>query len=307
MAINYYRWDDPSAPILTGESGKLVALLDACLINGYGAKTSAGWTKPFSATDIGVYRHPDAGSAYFKIIDDGSVSASSTENAGLRGYMQMSDINTGTNAFPIISQYCGIKKSTVTTATSKEWVLLEDGGMVYLYIAHNLLTSYGGTYAFGKFNSRVVGDQYNYMIGASYSDHGAYAYAPWMTSNTATGVAARAYNGIDESKLINNYSMHNWTGLVSTSNVGVSELDGTFTLQEDVLLGELNDTSKVVIRGIYPGMHGIFEQLSANAYNASTFNSRDGLKSYIIFPLYTTSNPVANYAFEITDGGTWWS
>ena len=38
MTVRVYRWDDASAPVLTGEVGKLAALLKACLVTGYGAK-----------------------------------------------------------------------------------------------------------------------------------------------------------------------------------------------------------------------------------------------------------------------------
>ena len=40
-APTIYRSTDASAPVLTGEVGKLVDLLDACLVNGYGAKSAA--------------------------------------------------------------------------------------------------------------------------------------------------------------------------------------------------------------------------------------------------------------------------
>jgi hypothetical protein len=46
-----YRWDDASAPTLTStDLNSIFDVLDACLVNGYGAKASLGWTKPFSGT-----------------------------------------------------------------------------------------------------------------------------------------------------------------------------------------------------------------------------------------------------------------
>ena len=52
MTVRVYRWDDASAPVLTGEVGKLAALLKACLVTGYGSKTAAGWSNPYSATNV---------------------------------------------------------------------------------------------------------------------------------------------------------------------------------------------------------------------------------------------------------------
>jgi hypothetical protein len=44
MTVRIYRSTDGSAPVLTGQAGKLTDLLDAILVNGYGSKTAAGWT-----------------------------------------------------------------------------------------------------------------------------------------------------------------------------------------------------------------------------------------------------------------------
>ena len=50
MTVTVYRSTDASAPVLTGVAGAMKAVLDACLVNGYGAKAAAGWSAPFSAT-----------------------------------------------------------------------------------------------------------------------------------------------------------------------------------------------------------------------------------------------------------------
>ncbi|WP_297486902.1 MULTISPECIES: hypothetical protein [Pseudomonadota] len=40
MTVTIYSSKDASAPALTGIAGSLVAVLDACLVNGYGTKMS---------------------------------------------------------------------------------------------------------------------------------------------------------------------------------------------------------------------------------------------------------------------------
>ena len=42
MPWTVYRSDDAGAPNLTGAAGSLIAILDAVLVNGYGAKPAAG-------------------------------------------------------------------------------------------------------------------------------------------------------------------------------------------------------------------------------------------------------------------------
>jgi hypothetical protein len=44
MTVTVYKSTDASAPVMCGQYGKLVQLLDAILVNGYGAKASLGWS-----------------------------------------------------------------------------------------------------------------------------------------------------------------------------------------------------------------------------------------------------------------------
>ena len=56
--VKIYRWDDVGAPVLDKTSGCMLAIFKACLVTGYGAKESAGWTMPFEdiAAGIKVFR-----------------------------------------------------------------------------------------------------------------------------------------------------------------------------------------------------------------------------------------------------------
>lgn len=56
MGVTVYRFDDAGAPTLSAAAGALISVLDACLVNGYGAKPAAGWTKAFSDTNQAAYR-----------------------------------------------------------------------------------------------------------------------------------------------------------------------------------------------------------------------------------------------------------
>ena len=44
-----YTATDIGGPgLLTGVTGSLINILNACLVNGYTSKSAAGWTKPFA-------------------------------------------------------------------------------------------------------------------------------------------------------------------------------------------------------------------------------------------------------------------
>ncbi|MGE3907973.1 MAG: hypothetical protein AB7K36_01385, partial [Chloroflexota bacterium] len=52
-----YRSTDSGAPVLTGQAGSLLNLLDKCLVDGYGSKAAAGWSRPYTGTNKTAYRN----------------------------------------------------------------------------------------------------------------------------------------------------------------------------------------------------------------------------------------------------------
>lgn len=50
MPVTVYRSTDAGAPVLSNSNGSLIAVLKACLVDGYSSKASAGWTAPFTGT-----------------------------------------------------------------------------------------------------------------------------------------------------------------------------------------------------------------------------------------------------------------
>ena len=81
--VNIYRSTDASAPTLEGVNGSLVALLDACLVNGYGSQSAAGWTIAYTTTNKRVYRNSttDGTGFYLNVDDSGSGSGGAQEAA----------------------------------------------------------------------------------------------------------------------------------------------------------------------------------------------------------------------------------
>lgn len=67
LPVKVYRWDDAGAPALDKTAGCLMAIFKACLVTGYGAKESAGWSMPFdNGVDNKVFRPPlGAGTNYY--------------------------------------------------------------------------------------------------------------------------------------------------------------------------------------------------------------------------------------------------
>src|SRR5690606_21289348 len=106
----YFRWDDASAPTLSGTAGSLLELLRACLVgtdgvaygSGENEKLAAGWTEEFTGTNVAVFRNSLAAGGtgdYFR-IDDNGIAVGGAREAMLTAYNTMSDIDTGTGLMP---------------------------------------------------------------------------------------------------------------------------------------------------------------------------------------------------------------
>jgi hypothetical protein len=176
MAVNLYRSTDAGAPSLSGTVGSLIALLDAVLVNGYGAKAAAGWTKAFAAANLAVYRNSAAqGSGHYLSIDDAGGGANGAREANARAAVVATATNAATavvgmtEPFPTAGQAARgltIAKSRILDATARKWVVVADQRTFYLFTFPTTFQGWSG-FAFGDFFSlRGNTDAYrSFIIG----------------------------------------------------------------------------------------------------------------------------------------------
>jgi hypothetical protein len=152
--------------VLTGQVGTLITLLDACLVNGYGAKAALGWAKPYSATNAGVYRAASGTRHCLQIIDNAATAGVGRE-AQAMGFEVMTAYNTGTGMFPTaLQQSLGLcwRKSATADATARAWTLIGDEKTFYLWMMDAGTQVTTNSFGFGEFNSYKSGDAYNTFI-----------------------------------------------------------------------------------------------------------------------------------------------
>lgn len=168
MTVRVYRSSDASAPVLRGNTaGDLINVLDKCLVAGYGSKTAAGWTKPYTGTNIAVFRNGAGSTGAYLRVDDTSTAASNRA-ARVVGYEAMSDVNTGTpNSFPTNAQLSGggywwTKFSSSTAANAREWMIVATEKVFYMWIdtyPEQATQEYNNEfYGFGDIQSWKTGD-----------------------------------------------------------------------------------------------------------------------------------------------------
>lgn len=164
-APTVYRSTDASAPTLDGQKGSLITVLKACLVNGYGAKTAAGWTIALDdAVNHKIIFRNNAvtGSGrYFRIQDNGRIASGTTSyhttdracNAALVGMRGYSDIDTPIIPFPRVmtgtflhNDYAygvTIRKSYNTSNADyvKPWIVIADSRTCYIITTSSSLNS----------------------------------------------------------------------------------------------------------------------------------------------------------------------
>lgn len=146
-------------------------------------RAPGGFTKTFSGTNKAVYRSNDLSSRrhYFRILDDGTTSGGARE-ARLWGYVTMSDVDTGTDMYPMVGQHSNgffCQKSDTADSTGRHWVLITDGKTVYHFAYISSTTVSGDITAPGaNMNAFGFGDAIEFKPGD--------AYLSWVTGSPAT-------------------------------------------------------------------------------------------------------------------------
>lgn len=129
-----------------------------------------GFAKPFSGTNLAVYRSPDpASTRMFLRVND-----TATQNARVVGYESMTDVNTGLGPFPTETQVSGGRwwgKSNIADSSPRPWVVIGDGKTFYLQVYTGTNPNRAGYVAtFGDFVSERSGDPYACMLSGFISD-----------------------------------------------------------------------------------------------------------------------------------------
>lgn len=119
-------------------------------------RAPAGFSKAFSGTNKAAYRADDVASTrlYLRIDDSGTTSAR------IRGYEDLTDIDTGTGLFPTDAQFSGGGYVYKANAAGRAWALYSDGRAVYFFSDAAGSSTWWGSFAFFDIVSYVAADAY---------------------------------------------------------------------------------------------------------------------------------------------------
>lgn len=171
MAVIVYKSTDAGAPVLTGQVGSLLAVLDAILVGtggvAYGAKASAGWTKPFANVgNVGCYKGGSGVLPQITINDNAANVTSGAREAQCRGAENLTSVSATVGPYPTVAQLASgiiIRKSSSADATATPWVCVADDKTFHFWPDTKDNTGYTG-FSFGEFFSLKTGDLFRSII-----------------------------------------------------------------------------------------------------------------------------------------------
>lgn len=290
---------DVSAPVIDGLAGSLITFLDAVLVNGYGAQASLGWTKEFSGVNKAVYRMPAGTNQFYLQVHDDEVT--NTRYAKIRGFESMTDVDTGTNAFPTVAQDSNYywHKSNANGASVSEWALYSDGGRFHLAIAPPAGTS-NFFWSFGDASSIIPLDNwFTYILGTDTASIGTASADGWSWQEMAV---ARDYTGVVNSLRVNYDCFLNTLSSGSTTHtdypLNASEKLNIMPRSTSTGITATNNITNNDLRGFYGGIFNII-----NDYNAVP-NNRGGWDDFFTDQNGVTYDLVCGHP---TLGQRWWA
>lgn len=306
MTVRFYASTDSGAPALSGTAGTLIAVLKACLVDGYGSKASSGWTQEFSGTNLAVFRPPSGTRMYLRVND------TDTSDARVRGYEAMSGVNTGTGLFPTDAQLNGggyLYKAS--SGMGSGWVLVADQKHFTLIIAPNVATvsastGYGQGLFFGDIKTAKSGDAFHCFLNAGL-DTGASSSAFGSINNGPTGLAAasghslaRSYTQVGGAVYASKHT--DAVKTANTSTLGTGGVAYPDPITGGILVAPIYVAESGNVRGVLPGVWAPLHNLPASP--GDTFSGSGDLagKTFMLLDVGSQSTR-GRIALEISD--TW--
>lgn len=273
-----------------------------------------GWSKVFTGTNLAAYKSNDvASSGGFLRVDD-------TDALSIRvvGYESMTDVNTGTNAYPLNAQIAGglyWSKSTTANAVVIPWTIIGNSLGFYFMAQRSqgsALTNVGvGIHYFGDIASFKTADPYRGVLA------GSTLLSEWAASqgtlahffNTSGTYIARLHTGAGTAQLLTT----NGAGTLISGTAAVlgpypSPVDNGLILSPSY--GVTGAVGTNGLRGVFPGLLLCPQLITASSFSIGDIingaGDTAGRHLYAIFTPNTTTiaQDGSSYSFfDIT--GPW--
>lgn len=239
LPVTVYRSDDAGAPLLDGRPSSFIAVLKACLVDGYGAKPALGWTVPFedTATQKAVFRNSTTeGSGGFVSIASKSGANNINDDVYLRAASAMSSIDSSTHP--------GLQRAIRLNTFESQWVLIGTSAGFYIQTiderhsaTNNRIGSYSQCTFIGDIHSFFLNDAGRFTIinGSNNSDDTTASY----TDSLGTLSTNHSCNILYDMDGFNNYKLYQFNyspSYIAVDGYGVPEEQGLDVLMYPLML-----------------------------------------------------------------------
>lgn len=267
-APTVYRWDDTSAPALVaghaaGTPGSAVAVLKACLVDGYGSKSAAGWTREYTNGDdsMSVFRSSsvNGNGFYYQALHDATLYGGRTLQ--IKAFETMSAVDTGTGETGAVYGICSLTLDTV----ERPWIVIADDQCFYFFcwydetgLASTFTTDPASCGMFaGDIVSAVAGDGYGSMVigtnSSSYNHTRLGAMIAVTTASTTGTYAVRTSDGVTANKAVGIFP---GGGPGNALQMGYGGAPHPFNTSDTIICRpSVNEGSSYTFRGWLPGLY----------------------------------------------------
>lgn len=304
MAVTLYQSSDASAPVLSGQVGAWIGVLDACLVNGYGAKSAAGWAKAFTGTNLAAYRAA-SGNRLYLAVDD-----TNAQEARFVGYETMSAVTTGTNPFPTTAQVSGgmyMRKSETANSTARPWVLIASDTGFMFFPDSNGTTWSTDPAAIGCSGQMYYGDLVSYKPSDAY---GTIIIGATATAGSNSNFGRKSQQGVitwaadaghylarNQAQSVGSIACSKWAPMECSpaAQMGVNAVSpypdtvSGGLIISPILISETNGGTGQLIRGRLPGVWNPCHNLPAAHADTMTGSGDTSGKSFLLASAYVTS------------------
>lgn len=262
---------------------------------------SAGWTKPYTGTNLAAFR-PGAGPRHYLRIDD-----TTTTQARAYCYEDMTAISSGTNQFPTTVQLSGgfyVRKSVSADAVARTWILIADDSTMYFYSDTGATISYSqiSMFGFGKYTTYKIGEVYNTFIsgcvGNGYTTEYFSYLATWtgtVLNSSDTGMySCRSHTGVAQSVVcakIGDYAKSGQTYSGYANGMPYpSPIDGGLWLKLIEVVEGGASANLSLVRGSMPGLYQPLHAVPFSPFDIFDGNGALAGKKFLVVPTVAAFN-----------------
>lgn len=218
-------------------------------------KAGAGWTKPYSGTNLAAYLQGAGSNGFYFRVDD-----TTTTYARVVGYETMSDIDTGIGDFPTAAQQSGgLYWSKSNSSTARDWIITATESAVHFWVNYTGTITSAPWYFFGDgISDKSVDDYFTMLLGGTNSTFNtgnmAQVNSGNMSSATSGSFCARSHSqsggSITIGKAIDATRSNNTTSAGSNGESYPSNVTGGLHLCNITIC----ENTIQEVRGLIPGI-----------------------------------------------------